>query len=94
MSGARDIFSLRPEPLELAGHNFQLRRPSALDLMEALAVGRDTPDRFHCWLVLRHLLDAEGNPVFSSIDEVMNADALMVMKAGKAAEELYGEGRD
>ena len=94
MSSARDIFSLRNHPLEIGGAAFQLRRPSALDLIEALAVSRDDPERFHCWLVARHLLDAEGRAVFSSIDEVMQSDAAMVFAAGKAAEALYGEGRD
>ena len=70
-----------------------LRRPSALDLIEALDVSTKTPERLSAWMVARHLVE-NGAPVFASVDEALNADAFTVQKISVLVERLYAEGRD
>jgi len=89
----RDALALTEKTVEIRGHVVTLRRPSALDLMEALEVSRTQPDRLYLWLVFRHLVE-NGRPVFASADEVAGADAVMVQLIGRACEVLYEEGRD
>ncbi len=70
-----------------------LRRPSALDLLEALEVNARTPDRLGAWMVARHLVE-DGAPVFASVDEALAADAFVVQKIAQLGEPRYAEGRD
>lgn len=93
MSSIRDAFTLRPHVCTIGGHVVTLRRPSALDVLEVLAVSRATPDRVPAWLVLRHLVE-NGQPVFESIEDVLDADGLLVARIAEEAERLYTEGRD
>lgn len=94
MSNIRDILTLRIHRTTVDGVPFGLRRPSALDLIEALQVSKDKPEHLHAWLVMRHALDTDDKPLFNSIADVLDADALTVQKIGRMAEELYSEGRD
>lgn len=89
----RDAFLLRDHTETIGGVAFTLRRPSALDVLEALEVGAKTPTRVPAWLVWRHLVE-DGKPVFASMDEVLAADGVLVARIAEAAERLYTEGRD
>jgi hypothetical protein len=89
----RDALTLKPKTVDIDGHAVTLRRPSALDLLEALEEAKMNPSRMYLWLVWRHLIE-DGRPVFASVDEVAGCDARMVQRIGKACELLYEEGRD
>jgi hypothetical protein len=89
----RDALTLKPKTVDIDGHAVTLRRPSALDLLEALEEAKLNPSRMYLWLVWRHLIE-DGRPVFASVDEVAGCDARMVQRIGKACELLYEEGRD
>lgn len=71
----------------------ELRRPSALDLIEALDMSAKDPQRLSAWMVARHLVE-NGAPVFASVDEALAADAFTVQKISALVERLYAEGRD
>jgi glutathione synthase/RimK-type ligase-like ATP-grasp enzyme len=79
--------------MQFRGADIELRRPSALDLLEALQVSKDTPERLYAWFVLRHLMQ-DGKPVFASIDEVLASYAPLVSELGSEIQRLYEEGRD
>jgi predicted DNA-binding ArsR family transcriptional regulator len=90
----RDALKLRNWRGQLPdGTAVELRRPSVLDLIEALEVSAKTPERVQAWMVLRHLVE-NGEPVFASVDEVLASDALVVQRIAQMAEALYSEGRD
>lgn len=90
----RDALQLKPFSGTLSnGVPFVLRRPSALDLVEAVEFAAANPNRLHAWFVLRHLME-NGAPVFASLDEVLQCDAHLVTEIAKAVEQLYGEGRE
>ena len=93
MSNIRDILTCKPLQMQFRGADIELRRPSALDLLEALQVSKDTPERLYAWFVLRHLMQ-DGKPVFSSIDEVLASYAPFVSELGAEIQRLYEEGRD
>lgn len=90
----RDALTLRDWKGTLPdGTPVVLRRPSALDLLEALEVNAKTPERLGAWMVARHLVE-DGVPVFASVDEALAADAFMVQRIAQLVEPLYAEGRD
>jgi hypothetical protein len=90
----RDALKLRNWRGQLPdGTAVELRRPSVLDLIEALEVSAKTPERVQAWMVLRHLVE-NGQLVFESVDEVLASDALVVQRIAQMAEALYSEGRD
>ena len=93
MNSIRDIFTLQPVRIDWRGHALDLRRPSALDIIEALEVSKTKPDRLYAWFAFRHIEEA-GKPVFSSLDDALAADGLAIMELGREVERLYGEGRD
>lgn len=93
MSSIRDAFTLRDHTETIGDVAFTLRRPSALDVLEALDVGAKTPTRVPAWLVWRHLVE-NGEPVFRSLEEVLESDGVLVARLAEAAERLYTEGRD
>jgi hypothetical protein len=93
MKSIKDIIALKPVTIEMDGADIVLRRPSALDMVDAIAFLRDQPDRMFAWFVFRHVL-VDGAPAFSSIDEVLASDGFVVARIGKEIEKLYGEGRD
>jgi hypothetical protein len=93
MKSIRDALAMRPATIEVAGCTVQLRRPSALDLVEALEVSANNPSRLHAWFVWRHLIE-NGDPVFGSLDEALAADAHTVTAIAREVERLYAEGRD
>lgn len=93
MRSIRDALSLRDHRVELCGAVATLRRPSALDLVEALEVSANHPTKLHAWFVWRHLVE-DGAPVFGSLEEALAADAHTVTAIAKEVERLYAEGRD
>lgn len=95
MTSIRDALQLKPVMRQLRdGSAYWLRRPSALDLIEAIEVQKSMPDRLHAWLAFRHVLDHDRQPVWGSIEEALAAPAQLVTEVAVAAEALYGEGRD
>ena len=89
----RDALTLKDYSATLPdGTAFTLRRPSALDLVEAVEFSKTSPERMYAWLVLRHLIE-DGAPVFDSVDSVLRADGLVVAEIASVAESLYSEGR-
>lgn len=93
MNDIRAMFTLAPMPYEFRGAQLSLRRPSALDIIEALEVSKSQPERMYAWFVFRHLEHA-GKPVFESIEDALAADGGAIIELGREVERLYGEGRD
>lgn len=93
MRSIRDALSLHDHRAELCGAVVTLRRPSALDLIEALEISANHPTKLHAWFVWRHLIE-DGVPVFATIDEALAADAHTVTAIAREVERLYAEGRD
>lgn len=93
MSSIRDIFACTPKRITFKGVDAELRRPSALDLLEALQVGKDTPQHLYAWFVYNHL-QQDGQRVFGSVAEVLASYAPYVAELGREIELLYEEGRD
>ena len=89
----RDTLLLTDHEYMLGTVVYRLRRPSALDLIEALEVSKNEPSRLHAWLVLRHLVE-NGKPVFENIEQVLACDAAKISLLAQAAEKMYAEGRD
>lgn len=98
MTSIRDALLRKPVHRQLRdGSPYWLRRPSALDLIEAIEVSKSNPERLAAWLAWRHLHDYEEGrlePVFTSLDEALKADGATVAEVAQAAEALYSEGRD
>lgn len=94
MSGIRELLRNEPKPVTIMGEAMLLRRPSALDLIEALDIAAREPSRVRVWLVATHALDAAGERLFESMDAALAAPAGIVNAIADEAEKLYGEGRD
>jgi len=94
----RDALALRPVQRQLRdGSPYWLRRPSALDLIEAIEFQRSHSDRMHAWMCWRHALDRENDafvPVFDSLEAALAAPAQLVTEIATEADRLYSEGRD
>jgi len=89
----RDALTLKDWHGTYNGSPVVFRRPSALDLIEALEVNQKSPERLGAWMVARHLVE-DGKPVFASLDEALGADAHVIASLSKLVEPLYAEGRD
>jgi hypothetical protein len=88
----RDALALKNVACVIGDFKCQLRRPSVADLAEAQEVLKNTPDKFMGWLVYNHLLEENGEPVFTSIDQVLGSDLQLVELIAVEIEKLYGEG--
>ena len=93
MNPIRSIFTLEPVRIDWRGTPLDIRRPSALDIIEALEVSKSNPERMYAWFSFRHLEHA-GKPVFESIEDALAADGGAIIELGREVERLYGEGRD
>ena len=93
MTSIRDILTLQAVEVEALGTRFTLRRPSALDLIEAMDVGNKKPETLQAWFVWRHLIE-NGLPVYATLEDVFKCDAVAVLVIAKHCEALYSEGRD
>lgn len=93
MNDIRAIFTLQPVRIDWRGTPLDIRRPSALDIIEALEVSKAQPERMYAWFVFRHLEHA-GKPVFPTLDDALAADGHAIVELGREVERLYGEGRD
>lgn len=76
------------------GQRVILRRPSALDFIEAADLAAKDPARLRAWLTHRHLLGDDGQPVLASLEAALEADGKLVWEIGAECEKLYEEGRD
>ena len=93
MNPIRAIFTLEPVRIDWRGTPIDIRRPSALDIIEALEVSKSNPERMYAWFSFRHL-EHSGKPVFESIEDALAADGNAIIELGREVERLYGEGRD
>jgi len=89
-----DAFTLRDATISMpTGETVVARRPSALDMVEALRESRERPETLGAWLVWRHLRHG-GAPMFATVEEVLRSDGRAVASASEAIQKLYEEGRD
>jgi hypothetical protein len=89
-----DAFTLKPATISMPdGSSMTVRRPSALDMIEAIAESKRAPETFGAWLVYRHARDGDA-PMFATLDEVLKCDAHAVAAVSAAIQRLYEEGRD
>ena len=86
----KDALTLKNYTVNIQGTDFTFRRPSCADMIAA--VEQNTNKNFAAWLVLNHLLDENGKPFFSSIEEVLDADGTTVFILASEIDKLYGEG--
>ena len=93
MRSIRDILTLQAIEVGALGTSFTLRRPSALDLIEAMEVSAKRPESLQAWFVWRHLIE-NGLPVYATLEDVLKCDAIAVMDIAKHCEAIYSEGRD
>jgi len=77
-----------------SGARVTLRRPSAIDFIEAAEVAGKTGTHLYAWLCHRHLLGDDGQPVLPTLEAALGSDGRVVFEIGKEAEKLYEEGRD
>jgi hypothetical protein len=90
-----DALALKNTQAALSGGlTVTLRRPSALDFVEAADIAAKKPSSLYAWFAYRHLLDESGRPVFASLEAALDADGKVIWQIGKACELLYEEGRD
>lgn len=76
------------------GRRVTLRRPSALDFIEAADLAAREPARLRAWLVHRHLLGDDGQPVLPTLEAALESDGQLIWSIGGECEKLYEEGRD
>jgi len=98
VSSIKDALLRKPVHRQLKdGSPYWLRRPSALDLIEAIEFSKAHPEKLAPGLAWKHLHDYEDGrlePVFASLDEALKADGAAIAEVAQAAEALYSEGRD
>ena len=94
MKSISDILELKPVPLDLNGAPCFLKRPTLADLVDAISANERGPGFAKAWALHRHLLDAEGGPVFKSVEDALSMPAGLAAKAVQAIEALYSEGSD
>lgn len=94
MKSITDILELKPFPFDINGAACFLKRPTLADLVDAISANERGPAFAKAWALHRHLLDADGLPVFASVDDALRMPAGAAAKAVQAIEALYGEGQD
>lgn len=91
MISLKDALSLKNKEVELEGTKMTLRRPSLADLADVYVKSKEDGVNFTAWLVYNHLLE-DGKQYFSSPDEVLKCDGLMIEKIAMEIDKLYSEG--
>jgi hypothetical protein len=86
----REALLLKNHSVEIQGTTFTFRRPSAADLIAAVEESKNP--NFSAWLVKNHLLDEEGKPFFSNVNEVLESDGMTIFILASEIDKLYGEG--
>lgn len=76
------------------GQRVTLRRPSALDFIEAAEMAAREPARLRAFLAHRHVLGEDGQPALPTLEAALEADGRLVWEIGAECEKLYEEGRD
>lgn len=93
-----DAIRMKPVQRQLKdGTAYWLRRPSALDVVEAIEFNKANEAKMHAWLCWKHLMDSKDGilePVFETLEQALAADAAVVIQVGTEADRLYSEGRD
>lgn len=89
-----DAIALRSVFVEIRpGLSVELRRPSALDFVDAVQAAERAPGQLYAWLAWRHAR-RDGGALFTSLEHALDSDGQTVRAIGQAAERLYEEGRD
>lgn len=89
-----DAIALRSVIVEVRpGLSVELRRPSALDFIDAVQFAERAPAQLYAWLAWRHARN-DGGALFTSLEHALDSDGATVRAIGQAAERLYEEGRD
>lgn len=90
----RDALLRKDHRFEIApGVLATLRRPSALDLIEAMQHAADAPHTLPAWWAVRCLVE-DGRPVFEDLRSALDADGIRIARIGREMEKLLEEGRD
>lgn len=90
----KEALTLKPFTTKTSsGLDIVLRRPSTLDLLEAMEISKKEPDKFGAWLVYNHLIE-NGTSVFANLDEVLQCDYELVNEIAIVVDKLYGEGKN
>jgi len=78
----------------IGGFEVKLKRPTIADLLDAIEINSKSPADVKPWTLHRHLLDADGVPVFPDIESARLCPAHFGAEACAEIEKLYNEGRD
>lgn len=89
----RAALTIKNHTFTIQGNEYVVRRPSVADLIAAAEESKGK-NNFAAWLVYNHLVDEQGQQVFTTIEEVIECDVRMIEKIADEIEPLYGEGRD
>lgn len=89
----REALRLKNYDCEVGGEKITLRRPSAMDMIEAVEFSKKDPNKFGAWLVYNHLIE-DGTKMFQSVDDVLKCDGGVIAAIALEIDKLYGEGRD
>lgn len=94
MADIRSILALEPIEAEYRGVRLRIDRPTLADLVEALDVQQRAPASGRAWFLYRHLKDADGSPLFDSVEAAERAPAGLAARFVPQIEALYSEGVD
>ena len=90
----KEALQLKPFTTKIpSGLEITVRRPNTLDLIEALNISKNDPEKFGAWMVFNHLQE-DGANVFANLDEVLQCDVTIVNEIASVVEKLYGEGKN
>lgn len=89
----REALKLKNYECQIGGEKITLRRPSAMDMVEAVEFSKKEPNKFGAWLVYNHLIE-DGQKMFSNIEDVLKCDGNVIAAIAVEIDKLYGEGRD
>lgn len=87
----KEALTLKNKEIEINGIKMTLRRPSVADLAEATNIAKSGTVNLTAWLVTHHLLE-NGSPVFTSVEEALNYDGVMLEQIALEIDKLYSEG--
>jgi hypothetical protein len=90
----RSILALEPVPFEYMGVPLKLKRPSLIDLVEAVEANAVGTAHARAWAIHRHVLDENGTPVFATPETALACPSGLAAKTMPMIEELYKEGSD
>lgn len=94
MADLRAILALEPVPVDYRGARLMLKRPTLLDLVEAMEANAVGTAHARAWAIHRHVLDENGTPVFATPETALACPSGLAAKVFPMIEGLYQEGSD